>query len=71
MGGLSALGAGLYSIGIPKHSIIQYESDVKSGKLLLVVHGTIEEVERAKDLLEESGVTKKVTVHAERATVSV
>ena len=25
-GGLSALGAGLYSIGIPKHSVLQYET---------------------------------------------
>jgi uncharacterized membrane protein len=36
MGGLSALGAALYSIGIPKDSILQYETQVKNGKLLLV-----------------------------------
>jgi len=40
VGGLSALGAGLYSIGIPKDSIIKYESSVKSDKFLLVVHGS-------------------------------
>src|SRR5579871_2859572 len=38
VGGISALGAGLYSIGILKHSIVQYETEVKNGKLLLVVH---------------------------------
>ena len=48
-GGLSALGAALYSIGIPKNSVLQYETQVKNGKLLLVAHGTPEEVERAKD----------------------
>ena len=32
-GGLTALGAGLYSIGIPKNSIVQYETEVKNGKL--------------------------------------
>src|ERR1700692_3319415 len=36
VGGLSALGAGLYSMGIPKNSIIQYETAVKSGKYVLI-----------------------------------
>ena len=45
MGGLSAFGAALYSIGIPKDSILQYETQVKNAKLLLVAHGTPEEVQ--------------------------
>src|ERR1022692_784222 len=32
VGGLSAIGAGLYSIGIPKDSIVEYESAVKADK---------------------------------------
>src|ERR1700722_13605091 len=44
VGGFSALGAGLYSIGIPKKSILQYESSLKAGKFMLVVHGTADEV---------------------------
>src|SRR6202789_3416525 len=44
MGGLSALGAALFSIGIPQDSVLQYETQVKNGKLLLVAHGTPEEV---------------------------
>jgi uncharacterized membrane protein len=67
-GGLTALGAGLYSIGIPKNSILRYETQVKNGKLLLVVHGTADEVERARDLLHQTGV-KSTTVHAEPADV--
>ncbi len=47
-GGLTALGAALYSIGIPKNSVMQYETEVKNGTLLLVAHGTADEVERAK-----------------------
>ena len=35
VGGLSALGAGLYGMGIPKDSILQYETAVKSGKYVL------------------------------------
>src|SRR5271155_2698372 len=30
VGGVSAIGAGLYSIGIPKDSIVEYESAVKA-----------------------------------------
>jgi len=52
VGGLSAIGAGLYSIGIPKDSILKYETAIKSDKFLLVVHGTAAEVSRAKDILD-------------------
>ena len=69
-GGLTALGAGLYSIGIPKNSVMQYETEVKNGKLLLVVHGTTEEVERAKDILDHTEAWT-TTVHTESAAVSV
>jgi hypothetical protein len=51
VGGLSALGAGLYSIGIPKNSIIRYESALRAEKFLLIAHGTTEEVMKAKDTL--------------------
>jgi len=51
VGGLSAIGAGLYSIGVPKDSIVQYESAIKSDKFLLLAHGTQEEVERAKGIM--------------------
>jgi len=37
-GGLSALGAGLFSIGIPKNSILDYEEAVKSGFTALCSH---------------------------------
>jgi uncharacterized membrane protein len=68
--GLSALGAGLYSIGIPKNSVLQYETAVKNDKLLLVAHGTADEVQRARDLLDQTGA-ETTTVHAEPAAVGV
>ena len=55
VGGLSALGAGLYSLGIPKNSIVQYETSIKAGKFVLVAHGTAEEVAKARDMLKTSG----------------
>ena len=69
-GGLTALGAGLYSIGIPKDSIVQYEANVKAGKFLLILHGTPQEVERAKDSLDNTQATE-TTVHAEPVAVGV
>jgi len=69
-GGLTALGAGLFSIGIPKNSIVQYETEVKNGKLLLVAHGTIDDVQRAKNLLDQTQATTAM-VHAESEAVSV
>ena len=52
VGGVSALGAGLVSIGIPKDSVINYETAVKTDKYLLIVHGTSEAVTKAKDIIQ-------------------
>ena len=65
VGGLSAVGAGLYSIGIPKDSIVQYESALKSDKFLLVAHGTAEEVERARGVMGSANPLA-VAAHAAR-----
>ena len=54
LGGFSALGAALASIGIPKDSILQYEANLKAGKFLLILHATPEEVERAKHRLDDT-----------------
>ncbi len=51
VGGVSAIGAGLYSIGIPKDSVLRYELALKANKFLLVAHGTAGEVARARDIL--------------------
>jgi hypothetical protein len=51
VGGLSAIGAGLYSVGIPKDSVLQYETALKAGKFLLIAHGSKDEVKRARSVL--------------------
>jgi hypothetical protein len=51
LGGLSALGAALYSIGVPKDSVIEYETAVKTDSFLVMVHGTAAEISRAKTIL--------------------
>ena len=54
VGGLSALGAGLYSIGIPKDSVLKYETALTSDRFLLLAHGTAEEVANARDILQRT-----------------
>ena len=63
VGGLSALGAALYSIGIPKDSVIQYEAALKADSFLVMAHGTAEEMARAKTILG-SAKPSRVDVHA-------
>jgi hypothetical protein len=55
VGGLSALGAGLVSFGIPKDSVVEYETSLKAGKFLLIAHGTADEVQNAREILQNSG----------------
>jgi uncharacterized membrane protein len=54
VGGLSALGAGLYSMGIPKDSILQYETAVKSGRYVLIAHGTDIETAHARNIINRA-----------------
>ena len=63
VGGLTAVGAGLYSIGIPKNSIVTYEVALKSDKFLLLAHGTADEVAKARDIIQTTHPVE-VAVHA-------
>jgi len=65
VGGVSALGAGLVSIGIPKDSVLKYEVALKTDKYLLVVHGTEDAVEIAKNIIAGTEHSS-YTVHSER-----
>jgi len=63
VGGLSALGAALYSIGIPKDSVIAYEAAVKADDFLVMAHGSAADMARAKAILGESNA-RSVDVHS-------
>jgi hypothetical protein len=69
VGGLSALGAGLFSIGVPKNSVLQYELAVKNDKFLLIVHGSASEVAKARDVLDTS-VPAEFVHHSEEVLVA-
>lgn len=66
VGGLSAVGAGLFSLGIPKDSVLTYETALKMDKFLLMVHGSVAEVEKARDVLETTQ-PENVTFHPAEA----
>ena len=51
VGGMSAIGAGLYSIGIPRDSIVTYEAAIKAGQYLVVAHGTSADAANARNIL--------------------
>jgi hypothetical protein len=55
VGGASALVGALMAIGIPKDSVLRYETALKADKFMLVVHGDATEIMHAKDLLKTSG----------------
>ncbi|MCA9933701.1 MAG: DUF1269 domain-containing protein [Ardenticatenaceae bacterium] len=60
-GGL--LGA-LFGWGVSKQHIVKYQETLKAGKYLLVAHGSPEEVERARTILEDSEAVE-ANVHTE------
>ncbi len=62
VGGLDALGAALFSIGIPKDSIVNYKTAIKNEKFILVVHGSLDEIENAKGILKN--INHDLQVHS-------
>jgi hypothetical protein len=58
VGGLTALGAALVGIGIPKDSVIRYETALKADNFLVVAHGPADEIARAKETIERAGAVR-------------
>jgi uncharacterized membrane protein len=51
-GGLSAVGAALYSLGIPRDRILIYESSLRANKFVVIAHGTTQEIDRTCGILQ-------------------
>ena len=54
VGGVSAIGAALTQIGVPKDQIMKYETALKVDKYVLMVHGSVEEQDKARTVLEKT-----------------
>ncbi len=62
IGGLSALGAALYSMGVPRDSVLAYEAAVKADGFLVMAHGTEAEMAHARAILG-TAAARQVAVH--------
>jgi hypothetical protein len=52
-------------LGIPKDSILRYETALRTDKFLLLAHGSSDEITHAKEIL---GRTEPVTLDHHRST---
>jgi hypothetical protein len=69
LGALGALGAGLFSIGIPKDSIVKYETALKTDQFVLIAHGTAAEVAKAKEIIDSTNPVNS-TLHTAEAVAA-
>ena len=63
VGGVSAIAAGLYGLGIPKDSVLEYETAIEADAFLVMAHDTPGRVALAKKILETADA-QRVEVHA-------
>jgi len=54
VGGLTECGAGIYSIGVPKDSVLKYETAIKTGKYVLIAHGSAAETKSAREIINST-----------------
>lgn len=52
VGGASAIGAALVSLGISKDRAIKYEAEIEADRFVVIVHGSAQDIERAKGVLD-------------------
>ena len=60
---LGVLGAALASAGIPKDSVVKYETAIRGGKFVVAAYGSAADVDRARTILAAKG-TPDVSVYA-------
>jgi len=51
-GGAGALGGALVSLGVPRDSVVKYETSLRADHYLIIAHGTPDQVESARAILE-------------------
>ncbi|XDF34772.1 general stress protein [Paracidovorax avenae] len=64
-GGFSALVGALTSLGVPKDSVLRYETALKASKFLVLVHGDAGQVHRAQQVLAAG--SSDVQIHGAEA----
>ena len=61
-GAAGVLAAALTSIGIPKDSVIKYETDLKAGKFIVLARGSAAMIDHARVVLDTTGASR-LTAH--------
>jgi hypothetical protein len=69
VGGVSAIAAGLYGLGIPRDSVLEYETAIEADSFLVMAHDTPGRVALAKGILEMADA-QQVDVHAGDASAA-
>ena len=62
VGGVSAVSAALYGIGIPQNSVLRYETAISTDAFLVMAHDTPERIALARQILETAGAAQ-IDVH--------
>jgi uncharacterized membrane protein len=75
LGGSSVIAAALVSLGISNHDVLKYETEIKAGKFMLLVHGSKNQTENAQKVLgihipKENGIKEKNSVSPEESEAS-
>ncbi len=61
-GGLGVIGGAIASIGVPEDSVLKYETAIKADDFLVMAHGDLAEVERARGILAATH-PKEIKMH--------
>ncbi len=60
IGGVSAIGAALIQLGVPKDQVVKYENALTVDSYVLMVHGTATEAHKARMLLLEMDTAETI-----------
>jgi hypothetical protein len=63
VGGLSAVSAALAALGLPHDRAVRYEADIAANRFLVIVHGTQEDVEKAREILAAVAASPALPFH--------
>jgi hypothetical protein len=63
VGGVSALCGALASIGLSREQAIKYEADIVADRFLVIVHGSQEDIDRARAMLAAAVALRPLPFH--------
>lgn len=64
VGGLSALGAALTALGVPKKNVLKYEMELKADKYLVIAHGDAKDIALAREIMNRHEASETESVAA-------